>query len=81
MNISRSEGFVLTGYVVLGCVDGAWMLWGYSYAVAVAVAVLAHPGWGGRGSLRERSPLKILGGGLGGRSPQTQHASTDMGLP
>ena len=41
--IYRSEDFVLTGYVVPGCVeDGAWMAWGNSSAVAVAVLA-----WGG----------------------------------
>ena len=40
-----SEGFALTGYVFLGCVEdnGAWMLWGNSSAVAAAVAVAAPP--------------------------------------
>ena len=45
---NRSEGFILTGYDIPGCVeDGAWMLWENSSVVAV---VVAHPGLG-RGQL------------------------------
>ena len=46
--LCRSEGFALTGYDIPGCVeDGAWMLWENSSVAVVAVAVVAHPGWGG----------------------------------
>ena len=44
----RSEGFALMGYDIPGCVeDWAWMLCENSSVVAVAAAVVAHPGLGG----------------------------------
>ena len=37
----RSEGFALTGYAVLGCMeDEAWMLWENSAAVVVVAVVV-----------------------------------------
>ena len=37
-----SKGFVVTGYVVPGCVeDGTWMLWETSSAAAAVIVVLA----------------------------------------
>ena len=59
LSIGRSEGFALTGYDIPGCMeDGAWMLWeNSSVAVAVAAAVVAHPGFG-RGQLSVLSRLR-----------------------
>ena len=42
-HLDRSEGVVLTGYVVPGCEEaGAWMLWGKSSVISVVAAVLAQ---------------------------------------
>ena len=69
----RSEGFALTGYDIPGCVeDGAWMLWENS-SVAIAVAVVGHPGLG-KGQL---SVLLRLRRFRDARIDPSRQASTD----
>ena len=40
--------------------------------IAVAVAVLAHPGWGGEGEFEGAKPPQYLQGGFGGGPPPTR---------